>query len=477
MRLRHYLFVALLALLPLSCIQEGAGYEEEAAITVDSKNVSVSADACRDTILVSANRGWTIMNDTSCEWLSFESMESINLSGLEQTVPIVLIITGNNEFTARETSFQIKGVGCDETVQVHQAGLLPTFSVDSPLIVNDINYLKDTVEISINTNIDWTASVKDGATATVTLLSESGSKSGILKAEVAENTDVTTAKTAVVLISAPGFDPIEVTLNQKKAEPNIRTVTPVQKAYLDPAVISSMGGMRWFEVKSNVPWTAEVDTQKSTATGITLVTESGDGDLDQFKVKVAGANLDLDNTKKVVINFKYEGQVLCSHELTQEKGSIIAFEFKNQNDSNPSAERVWQFADPETAPPSASAGTGEGSFKMACGIELGYNVTKAYIAGEGLYVTSKSTHYLVFPAIAGRKLTKVTIVKKETDTKPVIKDGEVNDVEGGAFNESTFEKSKRYTYNLSGTVAGANYRLYLGADKTMKLSLIELEYE
>ena len=456
-------------------MKEGACYQEDPSISVDRSAISVTAETYSDTLYVTSNRGWSIQEGDG--WLTFEETEVLNLGGAEQTTALVLRFTGNTDFSPRSTSFTIKGEGFDQPVTVSQGGLIPVFAVTSPLTVEGISPIRDTVCIVINSNLDWTAKVKEGATADVTLLSTSGHKSDTLKVLVGENKDFASGKVAVIQLDAPGRETIEVSLGQSVATPYIYIETPGKK-YIEPEIFGSLGGRRWFNVRSNVAWTAEVDAEKSEAEEISLVSSSGNGNVDKFKVLVRGTNKDFDRTKKVVVNFKYEGTILCSHEMTQQKGSILAFEFKWQEDSNPSDDRCWWFTDPAAFPASADNLKGTGTFVTPGGYRVGWKATsKIYVAGEGLYTGNNSTDYFEFPAIEGRKLVRVTMVEKGGNVTPVITDTNGETVEGGTFSGTNFQTSVPYTWNLPNTSENTKYRICMGANKQMKLSFLEIEYK
>ena len=475
MKPRFFLFICGLSLLAVSCLREGASFQESPSIDVDRSTISITADTVSDTLFVTANRGWTVQPGD--EWVTFENAEVLNLGGSETITPLILKFEENQNFSDRTTSFKIIGEGFEQAVTVFQGGLVPVFSVTSPLVVEGISPIRDTVRIVINTNLDWTARIKDGATADAVLLTTEGHKSDTLEVVFGENKDFTSSKYAIVQLDASGRETIEIYLTQSVAVPYVYIETP-EKKYIDPGVFGSLGGRRWFNVRSNVSWTAEVDADKSEATDISLISDSGEGNVDKFKVVVRGTNKDFIKTKKIVINFKYEGNVLCTHEMIQQKGSVLAFEFKWQEDSNPSDDRCWWFTDPAAFPVSTNNLKGTGTFTTPGGYIVGWKATtKIYIAGEGLYMGNTATDYLEFPAIEGHKLVRVTMVEKGGNVTPVITDTNGETVEGGAFSGSLYSKGVPYTWELPNTADNTKYRLCMGVNKQMKLSFLEIEYK
>ena len=71
-----------------------------------------------------------------------------------------------------------------------------------------------TVKVNVYGNVDWTAAVTSPATIDMS----SGSGQGVINVSIPENTDTSNDRTFTVTISATGFDPIALQINQQKKQ-------------------------------------------------------------------------------------------------------------------------------------------------------------------------------------------------------------------------------------------------------------------
>lgn len=71
-----------------------------------------------------------------------------------------------------------------------------------------------TVKVNVYGNVDWTAAV----TSPATIDKSSGSGQGVINVSIPENTDTSNDRTFTVTISATGFDPIVLQINQQKKQ-------------------------------------------------------------------------------------------------------------------------------------------------------------------------------------------------------------------------------------------------------------------
>lgn len=469
---RKLIPAALAALLGVcSCLQQESDFESEASISVDKPVLMVGADPVVDTVVVSSNRAWSVIPGPDSEWITFDTLEHINIVGAADEVCLAVKVAENLAKASRNGSFKIVGEGFSKNVIVEQAAIVYRLSVESPLVVSDLDDRGDKVEIEIKTNYNWTASVKPGSDAVVNLTSASGYRDAKLEVELGRHKDTENGKTATIVIEVPECDPIEVVLNQKVAIPFVDCYIPEMKRYLDPSMFSSLGGTRWFNVESNVPWTASVNEAESTAKGIVLPVTQGEDNMTGFKVQVTEPNLDFDNTKKVVIDFKPQGGEVYKYEMIQQKGSILLFEFRDQDDKS----KIWPFVDPAKSPASTNKGEGwftaPGGYKLHC-----YATTALYLYSNGFQCGSGTTDWIEYPVMPGKALVRVTIVDYNGSTKPSIHDADGVPVKGGEYSPE-FGKLIPFTWNLEGTEPGKAYRMITNINKTFRMNNIEFEYK
>lgn len=260
------------------------------------------------------------------------------------------------------------------------------------------------------------------------------------------------------------------TLSQKRAKPTVSFAFEDRNRYLDPQYFSSLGGKRWGKITCNSSWTAEIDTDLTTAEGVSLETSSGEGNLDVFTVVVGKANLDFDNTKDIVVRFHMEDDTEGTISFKQQKGSILTFEFMGQ-DCNA---KNWLFEG--TNPGSSNKGQGS-FFTPGKEYELSYSATTAcYLYSSGMQCGSGASDYFELPAIEGKRLVRITDTDANGSTKPYICDRNMNPVKGGEYN-SAFTKHVPFTWNLEETLPGERYRIVSGHTKTQRINTLELEYE
>lgn len=458
-----------------SCLQEQGSFESEPAISIDSRVLSAGADHCDRQLEITANRGWNIIPEEGVDWFTVSTLENVNIGGRTQTVPVTVSFADNPDKKDRASSFRIYGEGIDRTVYVNQNAIIYRLSISSAKEFNDIDDRGAELSVKIKTNGKWTARVKQGSTADITLENPEGYRDGTLYVIIGGHSDMESGKTATVVISVPDCEDQEIVFNQKPAIPYISIKTPGSNEvpYVNPGIIPSIGGSRYFKIVSNTDWTAKVNEEETTASCVTVSALMGHGDMSNFTVNISndGYNTDWNNTKKVVIDFYPNGGEPARLEVLQQKASIITFEFKTEDNSK----NRWFFANPDTNPGSSNFGTGK--FVLANGYYIGYSGTaSAYLHSEGLQVGNAPEDYFEFSGIEGHRLIRVTTLDYNGSTHPFIADTKGNTVTGGEYS-TEFGKLKPFTWNLEGTQNGAAYRMYSGYNKTLRITLLELEYE
>ena len=476
MKFKYCLAAVAAALLFFSCDKEGKEKTVEPVLSLSTDSLKLSCEAAQPVFTVTSNRSWKIEMPESCDWISADPLAGGEEGKNAVDVQVTLTIAAYNLMDAREYTLYV--VPDDPQADlvplvIVQSGAPASISVSSPNPVDDIANSGADVVIEVLSNTAWTAVVKDGGSASVTLDKTAGSGNGSITATVAENKSLE-AVSATVVISAAGCTDIEVVLNQKAADlvPELKAEIPEAGVYVDPSVFSSLGGTRWFSVKSNVPWTAKLGSG-TTASGVSLKTSSGTGDLDKFEV-TAGPNKDLDNRKAIEIVFEATGIDPVTVSLAQEKGSILAFEFRDQANT----EASWPF---DQTPATEAGDRGPGQFTVA-GYTVAYNaITDCMIESKyGWRIGKGVGGWIQTPAIEGRRLAKVTIadynvgyaptITTANDAMTVIKKGGADDLDG------PFTRNVPATWTLPETEAGTSYRIVCNADKTMRVMHLVFEY-
>lgn len=480
MKLKHIIpALAAVTFMALSCVKEKNEEKSTPVLEVDRTSVEVSREATSSSITIKSNRQWSIKTTGNIDWLTIDPVSGGEDGDEVKSSNVSLSITANEIMEKRSCVFYIESKDPEldlVKVSIEQNAGIAMLDVKTAKTVDDIPAEGLQVDIEICSNTAWTVAVKEGATAEVTPDKTSGSGNGTVRVGVAEN-KLPETKTATVVISAEGCDAVEVVLNQKKADivPEFKVEIPEKTGYADPGVFSSLGGSRWFAVKSNVPWTAKTGSG-NTASDVQILTASGDGNLEKFEIRT-GANKDFENRKKVELVFTPAGADPVTVELEQEKGSIMALEFRNQENN----EGMWPFAE---APITSSGDTGPGKYSIG-GYEILYHASADCMLESqyGWRIGKGVGNWIQSPAIQGYKLSKVTMADYNANASftphniisaedvPVV-------VKGGASDEysGTFARNELVTWTLAGTKANTAYRLATTADKTMRLMHVVFEY-
>ena len=183
-------------------------------------------------------------------------------------------------------------------------------------------------------------------------------------------------------------------------------------------------------------------------------------------MKVNDTNLDMDNRKTVVLVFSPEGGSQYTLRMEQEKGSILALEFKDQDNTK----SQWIFDEP--VPSSIPA---KGYFHIG-GYAFGYEGTNyCQLHSSGWQLGSNPDNYVEFPAIPGKRLVRVTFVEFNASPMPSIVTTAGVTVDGGET--ITYSKLAPTTFNLRETEENTAYRMIVGTNKTFRFSHLEIEYE
>ena len=465
----HFVQCCIVAAAALCACSTDGFYKEETPYLAVNKRIAVyPADPVADTLLVTSNRSWSVVRQGDEAWLSLEKAEHLNLSQAEETSALVFSLEANLLKQDRSASFKIVGEEGSLSVIVTQKAIVYRLSVEGPRSFVDVPDTGDTLSVRILTNTSWHAEVAPGSTAAVTLPEEEGEGNSEFKMVVGAHTDRAEGKTASVIIKVEDCDPVEIMISQIKAVPFVRHQVPdVADRWVDPAVFSAIFSERTFNVLSNCRWTAEIDGQETSATGVELPVSSGEGNYENFKVVVKGTNTDMDNAKTVCILFKPEEGDPYRVRMEQNKGSVIALEFRNQDMT---AAR-WIF-DEEQSPGKVGTGT-----LHVGGYTFNYNANGYCQLHEasGWQIGSGEVTYVEFPAIPGRKLTRVSFREYNANTSPVIADAGGNVIPGG--DAVSFSRNVLTSFYLSGTAAGTAYRIKPTTAKTFRFTYIELEYK
>jgi hypothetical protein len=275
-------------------------------LTVAPSNQNVTASSGNTSFTVTSNSGWIAQSNAG--WCI------VTPSGTGNGI-ITASYTENITTSSRVALITVSSSGTsDLTVTVTQSGAAVTLSV-TPALQN-VSSAAGMTEYLVASNTNWNAQSSVGWC----IVTPTGSGDGIINADYTENTG-TTARTAVITISASGATSQTVTLMQLGSDPAL-AVSPENQD------VSNTAGSATYAVTSNVLWTAVSNADWCS------VTPSGSGN----GALVADYSMNTENSTRIaIITLSAPGTPDQSVTLTQSGTAIILLVSPdNQNVSNTS---------------------------------------------------------------------------------------------------------------------------------------------
>lgn len=241
------------------------------------------------------------------------------------------------------------------------------------------------------------------------------------------------------------------------------TAVPATSTIVDGAVFSSLGkGARQIKITTTAKWSAKI-ASTTTAEGVVLSTSSGEGS-GTIDVTV-GQNKDWSNRKKIDIEISAEGATPVTVNFEQEKGSIIAFEFRDFSNNK----GIWPFVE---APNLEAGKPGPGAYSC-CGYTIKYYTVADCFSEEkfGWRIGTGVGNYIDTPAIEGKKLVKMEIYEKNGSP------AKVTDLDGNEVLVNDAPEKGLQEWALTGTAENTSYRYINTTSKTLRFYVIRLFYE
>lgn len=416
-----------------SCLDRNFGISDP-TLSALSESIEVEATAPDmefpvDTVLIRSNRSWTckiVESDGSvCTWAEALTPEFENPSGFLETVVQIVKFQNNEVNTVRNAKLVFSSHEGTLEIPVRQNALQYQLALGGSSSL-EVSCAGGIVEIPVICNTDWTASIKEGSTATAAIATPNMHKNDTLIVNFAENEE-DFAKTATVVISAEDCENLEVVITQGKSMPSITINIEKSKTnYAD----TETSGIIYF--KANANWTA-----------------SAQGNFGNFKfINATGtrndASVEFTFTKKPVLGDIHQTitltldnhpEVQQTIELTQTGNMIIDILFDINNMAD------WEPADAST--PELPTKTRQyvmlGNYTyLPQGITLGFHSTGTGLGfyndtGFCLDPTGKTTGWIVIPCPAEGTIKELDFKitnssnKKVTILKKVNEDGTYSD--------------------------------------------------
>ena len=172
MKLKYFLAAITAGLLFFSCDKEGKEKTVEPTLKLSVDSLKLSCEAAQPVFTVTSNRSWKIEMPESCDWISANPLSGGEEGKNAVDVQVTLNVAAYNLMDSREYTLYV--VPDDPQADlvplvIVQSGAPASIALSSPNPVDDIANTGADVVITVLSNTAWTAAVKDGATASVTL--------------------------------------------------------------------------------------------------------------------------------------------------------------------------------------------------------------------------------------------------------------------------------------------------------------------
>lgn len=332
---------ATLLLLSISCTM-WEPVKEAPAFSIDKSEVKVAADredglSVCDTIVVTSNRSWSVnVSGEDCQWLELGTDADLNVSGESREVRLRVTFLDNKNEQPRSATLTFTTKDDKIEVPVVQSRIEYRLKPVGEAYFPDVSHLGGLYTIEVNSNTDWTVSIKPGSTASADISRTDGQGRGKIVVIIPENTTYQT-KTLTVVVSAAGCKDVEFTFDQQSSRPYVL----LDKSLLDTSVVQSIGAWRKLTFRTNVPWTLRSEGDITMA----VLPESGPAGLQTIRVRFDG-NPDYNLRRSGSLILEPEGGQGVTIPYEQEKLSVISLVFRTYPDeySNDSGFRNWPFS-------------------------------------------------------------------------------------------------------------------------------------
>lgn len=252
-------------------------YENEEILLTDRTTIYVKSEVSipddvevydqniYDTLIVKTNRSFHAKLEPEVEWASIVEQENVNLSGISEEVPLILVFARNRKDLSRETTLIISGEEKTLTIPVTQNA--PVFYIETKLDKEIVLGVRDTSKLRVRSNTKWTAEIDETRTdANVTLSKISGRDNGTVLICFGMNNDFDSQKKAVIIISSEKCESKYVTVTQRDGSPFVTFLendfTEAPESHYIPV-----------SVTANVPWSISVK-ESNFSNGVIVTRES-----------------------------------------------------------------------------------------------------------------------------------------------------------------------------------------------------------
>lgn len=438
----------------------------------------------RDTVMVSSTRSWsaTISTMDYGDWVSLENAEHINVSGIMEETPLVLVFDRYRGTEKRTAKLEIFAADLERslTMDVVQDAYKPFLEVVAP--DSHLPSVGAECQVIVRSNTHWTAIVMQDLSSVMPDLSvKEGNNSSVITLTFPNNMDDQAEKKAVVKFMAEGCDARLLEFSQNRSERFFCLDENV------PEEVAPYLNRIHIPLKSNGAWTAEIsDCTFSNArlepsygtnslSGFDFVADHGSDP--QEEMKSATVTIHREDMEDIVVSFCQRGSI---HLHTCNINPEYEWLKPDLTPYSPYESAGFPFSSPASLPNSFSARTHAGE-AVDCVMKDGGYVFTMFGSDCGVWFSSSNTalcigkmkdDYVLLPAIEGYRLAAmyyqascrvaVPYTVRTEDGSQIIKGGEY------ALTSKVVPVDTEYhdvhTHIFPQTSAGERYRINLEED-------------
>ena len=331
-KMHKQLFLVLIyGIFCISCFREGAvGEGAIYRLEVSETSISVPADApdqpvVEKTLSITCNRSWSAYCEPAVDWLTLSVEEMENIARIQEKTDVTLIFDNNEDRTAtRETELVVSTAESSVRIPVRQGKQVPYIQLLTPATVDDLSCMEEVSVVRFASNIEWVASIEEGATAQVVMDKTGGKYDGEITLTFSENDNTELMPEAVLVLNDPqgGLEaPVKVYFKQGKALPYIQWKSG------DQVFRGSLATSLILDFKTNSSWSAALEAPVD---GVSLPVTSGDKTVSQLTVNLDDfIGIGKERSAKVVLSLA-TGESAALNIRQVATGFVLDFSLGNQ---------------------------------------------------------------------------------------------------------------------------------------------------
>lgn len=507
--LLHFLCAMSAAALFTACQEDNPS--SPAKLTVDTSVVSVPSDAALtrdpfseetpvvcDTVWIKATRSWTAEVKTADDgdWIRTNVNERINVTGQEETFPLIVSFDRYRGIQAREATLTLYGVDIDKPLIVTctQQAYTPRLEVSTLEGGDIVTASSGETYIIVKSNTSWSVSIDEAASSVVPALSATaGMDTQAVLVSFPANPDDEKARVARLVIKADGCKDQTLDLIQTQSERFFLLASPVKEQREPYEDIINI------PLRSNGPWQAAIsdcsfeNAQLTPSAGQVsyegFLFSADHGADPEVEEKHATITITREGMEPIVVKLSQRGSIHLNLMSFDPEYEYIGNDFYSiDTPYRPYISNGYPFTYPASLPTTFSAGTHK-AVELDCETKKGAYVFTMYgqdcgvwFSGSeiGLCVGKRKGDFVAFPAIEGYRLSAMyyeASCKAVTPYTVRSEDGEI--LKGGEYSVTAqvvpllSEHHDVHEHHFPETLAGE--RCYLTLEEDLRaISIKEL---